>query len=58
MDGTLKRYKVTTEITFTVRALDEDDARERMEEDLRWVLIRYDTDKVLSGYYEVEEVVD
>lgn len=46
----LKRYKVTTEISFVVRAFDEDDARTKAEGLLHYAELD------LSGYYEVEEI--
>jgi len=49
----MNRYKVTTEVTFFIRADSEDEATEIADHDV-WNLEYC----VPSGYYEVEEVVD
>ena len=49
----MNRYKVTTEVTFFVRADDETGATEIADHEV-WNL----EDCVPSGYYEVEEVDD
>lgn len=49
----MNRYKVTTEVTFFIRADSEDEATEIADHDV-WNL----EDCVPSGYYEVEEVLD
>lgn len=49
----MNRYKVTTEVTFFIRADSEDEATEIADHDV-WNLEYC----VPSGYYEVEEVID
>ena len=46
----LKRYQVTTKITFVVRAFDEDDASRKAESLLNYAELD------LSGVYDVEEL--
>ena len=49
----MNRYKVTTEVTFFIRADSEDEAIEITGDEVRIL-----PDGVPSGYYEVEEVLD
>ena len=49
----MNRYKVTTEVTFFIRADSEDEAIEITDDEV-WKI----EDCVPSGYYEVEEVID
>ena len=53
----MNRYKVTTEMTFTVRALDEEDARDKAALALHEIRENEFLSDV-SDYYEVEEVDD
>lgn len=49
----MKRYKVTTEVTFIIRADCEADAIEEADD---WIMTLEDCEP--NGYYEVEEVID
>lgn len=54
----MKRYKVTTEVTFTIRADCEDDAIEEADNAVTIMASASLNDCEPSCYYEVEEVAD